>query len=328
MCVAASCGDMILHEGVEQCEDGNDIDTDDCIDCSLAVCGDSFLHEGFEECDDANGVDTDACTNACNDAACGDGILYEGVEPCDDGNMINTDNCVANCLLPTCGDGFVHQGVEPCDDGNLNNNDMCTTACEPPVCGDGFVQGNEQCDDGNNVANDDCANNCTWARRYVFATTTTYTGNLGGIAGADQRCNQRAQAANLPGTYMAWISVVGTSPSTRFTQSAVPYVLVNGTVVADNWADLVNGSLDNAIARTEMNTVTPDTAGACEGSVRLVRTGTNSNGTQGPNICNNFTSSANASLGTAGRTTSVTATWSNCAPMACDMLLPIYCFQQ
>jgi cysteine-rich repeat protein len=206
---------------------------------------------------------------------------------------------------------------------------MCTTLCQPPVCGDGFVQGNEQCDDGNNVANDGCANNCTWTRRYVFGTSTMYTGALGGIAGADQKCNARAQAANLPGTYMAWISVVGTTPATRFTQSTVPYYLVdNVTKVADNWADLIDGSLDLAISRTELNTLTPNTAGSCEGSIRLVRTGTNSNGTQGPNICNNFTSSAMASLGTGGRTTSQTGTFSNCAPVACDMLLPIYCFQQ
>jgi cysteine-rich repeat protein len=41
---------------------------------------DGIVHEGVEECDDGNDVDTDACTNACTNAVCGDGIVHEGVE--------------------------------------------------------------------------------------------------------------------------------------------------------------------------------------------------------------------------------------------------------
>jgi hypothetical protein len=41
-----------------------------------------------------------------------------------------------------------------------------------------------------------------------------------------------------------------------------------------------------AIARTEFGTMSINTAGSCEGSVRLARTGTTSAGTQGPNLCN------------------------------------------
>src|SRR5690606_18172610 len=113
----------------------------------------------------------------------------------------------------------------------------------------GFLQQGEECDDGNNASLDGCSPLCKWEARLVFATSTLHTGSIGGVNGADNICNQRAQAAGLPGTYMAWVSTVsGGSPSTRFVKSTVPYFMVTGTKVADNWTDLTDGSLDNAIA--------------------------------------------------------------------------------
>jgi cysteine-rich repeat protein len=305
-------------------------DTDACTNlCQNAICGDTVVQLDVEQCDDGNMDDTDACTTGCLNAECGDTFVYTDVEQCDDGNDIDTDACTLGCIAASCGDSIVYEDVEDCDDANLDNTDSCTNLCEAAACGDGFVQMGEQCDDGDVDAGDGCSATCQFEYKYVFVSSTLHTGNMGGLAGADTICNNLAQAANLPGTYMAWISVVGTTPATRFTQSTVPYMLVDDvSVVANNWADLVNGSLDLAIARTELDTLTPNTAVSCENSVRLVRTGTNSNGTQGPNLCYNFTSAVMASLGTAGRTTSLTGTWSNCAPVACDVLLPIYCFQQ
>jgi cysteine-rich repeat protein len=53
-------------DGGEECDDGNDEETDDCLPtCSSATCGDGVVWEGVEECDDGNGVDDDACPNDC-----------------------------------------------------------------------------------------------------------------------------------------------------------------------------------------------------------------------------------------------------------------------
>ena len=41
---------------------------------------------GMEGCDDGNQINTDACLNTCDDAQCGDEIVHEGVEGCDDRN--------------------------------------------------------------------------------------------------------------------------------------------------------------------------------------------------------------------------------------------------
>lgn len=46
------CGNTIVDPG-EDCDDGNAITTDGCIDCTFATCGDGFVHAGVELCGDA-----------------------------------------------------------------------------------------------------------------------------------------------------------------------------------------------------------------------------------------------------------------------------------
>lgn len=77
----------------------------------------------------------------------------------------------------------------------------------------------------------------------VFLTQGRYGPDLSGLAGGDAICQSEADAAGLPGTYKAWLSTAGESPSTRFTRASVPYILPNGTMVAEDWADLTDGSI-------------------------------------------------------------------------------------
>ena len=88
----------------------------------------------------------------------------------------------------------------------------------------------------------------------VFVTANTYQGDLGGIDGAGKICQEEADDSDIVpnGTYKAWLaSTNGDDPESRFTQSTVPYKLVNGDKVADDWADLTDGSLDHAIDRDQ-----------------------------------------------------------------------------
>jgi len=87
--------------------------------------------------------------------------------------------------------------------------------------------------------------------RRVFVTSTQYDGNLGGIAGADAKCASHATAAGLGGTYLAWLSTSQTSPAQRMTQHPSGYALVDGTPIANDWADLVDGSIAHDINITE-----------------------------------------------------------------------------
>lgn len=135
-CVPSQCGDGVLDVRTEQCDQGpNNSAAPDAAcrpDCTTGTCGDGILDSG-EQCDDGNDILTDACVN-CRDADCGDGLVWSGKEECDDGNSIAVDACI-DCERSECGDGIVKSAVpeeqaEACDDGNDNPNDRCN-ACQP-----------------------------------------------------------------------------------------------------------------------------------------------------------------------------------------------------
>lgn len=130
MCELAECGDGLVYEDVEECDDGNLDDDDGCSStCQSTYCGDGVVWVGMEECDDANSDETDACLSGCTAAVCGDGEIWAGVEECDDANDDDTDACLGTCSLATCGDGHVYAGVEDCDDANQVDGDGCDTDC-------------------------------------------------------------------------------------------------------------------------------------------------------------------------------------------------------
>jgi hypothetical protein len=92
--------------------------------------------------------------------------------------------------------------------------------------------------------------------KLVFVTSVGFKGDFGGVTGADAKCQARADAVKLAGTYKAWLSgsALSSSPSVRFTHAAVPYVLLDGSVVANDWADLTDGTLQHAINLSEVHT--------------------------------------------------------------------------
>jgi hypothetical protein len=100
-----------------------------------------------------------------------------------------------------------------------------------------------------------CPGTPPWAPsvKRVFVTSTTYIGNLGGLVGADDKCQERADAAGLSGTFKAWLSAAGTgnSAAERLTHAPVPYVRVDGVQVAANFTDLVDGTLAAPISLDE-----------------------------------------------------------------------------
>lgn len=154
----------------------------------------------------------------------------------------------------------------------------------------------------------------------VFVTSTTHKGDFGGLTAADDICQQQAQAANLPGTYKAWLSDSANSPDTRFVKSPGPYHLVDGTKVADNYADLTDDSLDAVIDRTEFGqavsmpfecwTFTDSDGGTFDGS----------------DHCSNWTSTSGE--GHYGMTITTSHNWTNWNSELCSKAHRLYCFQQ
>ncbi|HEX7837940.1 MAG TPA: hypothetical protein VF469_10785 [Kofleriaceae bacterium] len=88
----------------------------------------------------------------------------------------------------------------------------------------------------------------------VFVTSTTIAGGMlspGGLAGADAFCQSRAKAANLAGTYLAWLAAGSVTPASRMVHHTGPYQLTTGDVIAQGWTDLTDGTLAARIDRTE-----------------------------------------------------------------------------
>ncbi|HLT34945.1 MAG TPA: DUF4215 domain-containing protein, partial [Enhygromyxa sp.] len=328
-CQIAVCGDgTVQFSKGEQCDDANEVDDDECTNaCQSATCGDGLIQiSNGEQCDDANDDNTDECTNACQLAYCGDNIVGPG-EECDDGNANNIAGpCLLQCIVSTCGDG-IKQPHEQCDDGNDNDEDAClSTICYDATCGDGHLWvGQEQCDDGNNDPDDGCNALCGVPKR-VFQSSDLYAPlDLGGVAGAGAICQALADAVNLGGVWDAWISDDNSSPSTRFTQSPTGYARLDDVEIAQNWDDLVDGTIDAPIRINEL--------GIDWGNTQIW-TATTTAGTPAAFNCNGWTTNSNqviATLGLAGYT-DLSWTDTNLGPPEvvdyCFGENRLYCFEQ
>lgn len=163
-----------------------------------------------------------------------------------------------------------------------------------------------------------------WA---VFVTSGTWAGSLGGLAGANAKCQSAANAAGLRGTYRAWITdgVGSNAPAVLFENKSttVPFVLPGGVKVADNWADLVDSTLDATINRNEN--------GGSVSSGEEVWTNTTAGGTlwnsDSDYHCNNWSSSGASRKGAFGRVGQTTSSWSTLSRVECNELKRLYCFQ-
>ena len=110
-----------------------------------------------------------------------------------------------------------------------------------------------------------------------------------------------------------------TSPAARFNHSTGPYQLVDGTQVADNWADLTDGSIDHAIDL--------DQDGLAVGAPPTW-TGTRIDGTVDADHCFDWTSSNFGDSGMGGVTTDADNNWTSNLPFPCSVMAHLYCFEQ
>ncbi|MCA9677206.1 MAG: hypothetical protein H6709_07835 [Kofleriaceae bacterium] len=126
----------------------------------------------------------------------------------------------------------------------------------------------------------------------VFVTSTTPTGDVGGLAGADAICQDLARAAGIAGTFRAWLSTSGTPAISRL-GAARGWVRPDGLPVADTLADLRAGHL--------LYLPTLDEHGVDHGEQQIM-TGTGIDGAVSPTAttCDDWTSAtsgANVALG-------------------------------
>jgi len=299
-----------------------------------ARCGDGVV--GGDEACDLGPANDDAgpCTSACQEAKCGDGLVQAGVEECDHG-MLNHDNaaCTKECVAAKCGDGLVFWGVEECDHG-VDNQAGLYGGCTPmtctlgPHCGDKLLQApQEECDEGDQNGGDGkCMASCVWNGSVVFVTSKVYTGALGGLTGADDKCNTLAMEAGVPnaGAFMAWLAVGDTTPASRMKHSSGRYLLRDGTVVAESWKDLTDGFLAAPIDRTE------EGAPLDKGSPLFAWTGATAVGTGSDPTkrCLSWTIGTKDEVGRQGALGAIDFTWSSAGDVACSLPARLICIEQ
>ncbi len=273
--------------------------------CAKTTCG-GGIGDGGAEGGDAGADASDASTGplSCVDVSADS----KNCGFCD--NVCAFPNASANCVTGQC-------KVVACTAGFVDCDGVTANGCECPA--------------------DSCLTAQKLCAKRVFVTSTVYPGNLGGLTGADAKCQTQAMAASLPGTYKVWLSDATGSPSTRFlTKPTIPYRLVDGTLIANNYADLVDGSQVLGVIKTETGGPAPRTTfcGAEVPNVILdkimVWTSTSTTGTlqAGQGTCLNTTSGTGAQWAQPNTASGMTT---QCSGGACNggaYLSPIFCFQQ
>jgi hypothetical protein len=311
-------------------------------------------------------MDTTCQTRVCTDGTCDFEFAEEAIPCTETGGQVcdGMGICVeclvdAHCTMPPCIDnecggkdnGETCTGNIDCMSDNCVEGVCCDTACDGEcesclganTCGtDGtcapVTAGTDP--DGDCNAMQACYGGACGAGKVAFVTSGMYDGALGGLTGADQLCMNHAAMGCLTGTYMAWLSTATESPSTRFTQDNVPYRLVDGTVIANSWADLTDGALNTPLELDELGNPGP-TANITGCDPDLAWSGTDIDGTvlaedgnmnplTSANRCEEWT--VTTADGLWGRFGAQTGNWTaycnGNGGGSCQLATALYCFEQ
>jgi hypothetical protein len=152
----------------------------------------------------------------------------------------------------------------------------------------------------------------------IFVTETVQNANFGGLDGADQLCATQASEAALEGEFKAWLSTSSVSVLDRLTHADGPYVLVEGTRIANDWSDLVDRSILAPINRD------------ANGDLRTGDTWTGTMATGASYLlddCAGFTSGS-AGIALCGQSGATNSTWTQNITPGCSTLLRLYCIEQ
>lgn len=150
----------------------------------------------------------------------------------------------------------------------------------------------------------------------------TFTGD--GLQAGDKICQWRADNATpnpLGGTWTAWLSTDAVDTKDRIVDQTYVRTECDKVVVADSKADLINGDIDNAIAKDENSNTLRDVG---------VWTGTKEHGERIANDnCSGWTVGDSSRGGMTGDSGSTTYIWTSFFSSRCDdSNNHLYCFEQ
>lgn len=155
----------------------------------------------------------------------------------------------------------------------------------------------------------------TVSPNYMFVTSTTSTGNLGGLAGADAICQARAQSVGLPGTYRAWLSTTTIAAIDRL-GGASGWIRVDGKPFARTITEMANGQIYYPPRLDERGNDVLE---------QLVFTATNVGGGSSSADCSGWTSDAGTSVDL-GHTGGSGWSWTSHVRRPCNGAARLFCF--
>lgn len=194
-------------------------------------------------------------------------------------------------------------------------------------CGDGDLDADagEECDP---LVSPNCSDQCMKTFRRVFITSESYSGALGGIVGANEKCQTAANASNLNGVFHAWLSSTESSPAASFVKSNVPYRDLLDHEIAADWNGLISEDLKSGIYTTEEMDEPEPGVHPCMPALVVVWSDTKPSGvlTDPAFACMDWqTSEGNGRLGAGGY---VDVAWSDGCIAPCNIKAHLYCFEQ
>ena len=166
----------------------------------------------------------------------------------------------------------------------------------------------------------------TPTHKRVFVTKAGFNGNLGGLTGADQKCQSAATAAGLGGTYAAWMSSSTTNALTRIGDVGPWYLVDGATKVFDSKAAIASGPLV-AIDMYEDKTRVATTIETWVGTDNTGVVYKDNDGA--PVTCADWTDGSDTSSGSMGHVqASLASDWTGGGTGRCDQAASLYCFEQ
>ena len=317
----------------ETCDDAKDNDCDGITDencpCvyrnrDAGVCLEAAVDPDSGECREPAEFDA---TDDEKEAGLCDGVDndcdYTADEGCDC-EFRNTEGVCAQAVIVEGGsDGGDCRPVDlyqqpesaACDDG-LDND------CDGDV-DEATKGGGERCQ-----ANCECrSGECHMGKcaHRIFVTRTRHDGDLGGLSGAHQHCQQYAGSANLNGTWKAVISDGTTDANNEVTVDA-RVVDLRGRLVAAN-GDFWSGNHTTHIGVDETGTNVACTTCTTD----HVWTGSLRDGTARSDFCNGWTSGRKTHEGNTGDASDTTYEWieedsnTETNPAPCNATRRLYC---
>jgi hypothetical protein len=262
-----------------------------------------------------DGVEVDAGLEQDRGADVGPDARPMAVDAALDMPAIEPD--MPDAMRPTCNDRR-QNGTETGVD--------CGGDCPPcPTCDDGRRNGGETGVDCGGPC-PECVG-CNPDAKRVFVTSMAYNGDLqaqgggeSGLEGADNLCNLHAQAADLEGTWVAWLSNDDIDAIDRLPDLGPWYATNQCTQLFRNRASIAVSGPQSAIDRDENNRVGPPIN---------VWTGTEPNGRRSGFDCTQWSNRAfnvEGSVGV-GSNNLLPGGWTEVATNPCDREARLFCFE-